>query len=99
MGATENARTIVFGAITKVNTLRKKNAQIPKEEDTLLSGQNGLLNSLGLVNLIVAVEETAENLLDEEIILEPEASSTGRWAFETVGTLIERVATLLEEAE
>jgi acyl carrier protein len=97
--AVENARQIVFDAINQVNALRKKNAQIPKDETARLGGQNGVLDSLGLVNLIVAVEESAEDLLGEELILGQDSSVMQQGAFATVGTLIQRVDTLLEESE
>ena len=83
-------RDAVFGAIDELNELRPPAERIDKSLDTPLTGENGPLDSLGFVNLIVAVEQrldsvftTSVSLLDDEM-LDPTAGH-----FRTVGALID----------
>ena len=50
----------LFKAMDDVNQLLPKKEQLEKSEETVLSGESGKLDSLGLVNLIVAAERKIE---------------------------------------
>jgi acyl carrier protein len=67
--------------------------------DTALFGRTGLFDSLGLVNLILAVEEA---VLDEHgvsvALADERAMSQSRSPFRTVGSLAEYAMRLVEEA-
>jgi D-alanine--poly(phosphoribitol) ligase subunit 2 len=67
--------------------------------DTALFGRSGLFDSLGLVNLILAIEEA---LLDEQgvsvVLADERAMSQARSPFLTVASLAEYVARLVDEA-
>ena len=80
------------------------NQQLPKEQrleksiDTILSGQSGKLDSLGLVNLIVATEQKIEEEYGITITLANErAISQNNGPFKTIGTLADYIALLLKE--
>lgn len=60
---------LVSEAIQEVNEMRDPNQQIPTAPETLLSGEGGVLDSLGIASLIVAVEQRAEALLHRELNL------------------------------
>ena len=53
----DNIKTIVFTTIDELNQNLIKEDQLEKSLETRLFGGNSNLDSLGLVNLIVAVEQ------------------------------------------
>jgi acyl carrier protein len=66
--------------------------------DTLLFGDAGLLDSVGLVSLIVAIEQEIENDLGVSIVLADErAMSQKHSPFRSIGALADYAATLLSE--
>jgi acyl carrier protein len=72
--------------------------QLKKSEDTELFGRLGKLDSLGLVNLIVAVEGTIQEQLDCHVTLANErAMSRKSSPFRTIGSLVDYIDELLEE--
>jgi acyl carrier protein len=48
---------IVFQAIDRVNQVLLDESAVPKEAGTILLGDGAVLDSMGFVNLIVALEE------------------------------------------
>ena len=72
--------------------------QIEKQTDVMLFGDGGVLDSLGLVNLITLIEEHVEDEYDLTITLADEKAMSRKTSpFRTVGSLIEYVSELLEE--
>jgi acyl carrier protein len=68
--------------------------------DQRLYGKDGALDSLGVVNLIVAVEEAVEDELGELITLADErAMSQKRSPFRSIETLVDYIAILVDEGE
>jgi D-alanine--poly(phosphoribitol) ligase subunit 2 len=69
----------------------------PLTEDTPLFGQEGLLDSLGLVTLVVAVEQAIEDEFGVNISLADEkAMSQRRSPYRTVGSLAEYASQMLQ---
>lgn len=75
----EKALEAVFTAIDELNAQMPSDMQLQKSPDMPLTGDNSPLDSLGLINLIVALEEviargegSAPQLLDEELLGEAE---------------------------
>jgi D-alanine--poly(phosphoribitol) ligase subunit 2 len=67
--------------------------------DTLLFGKTGLFDSLGLVNLILAIEEAIQDDAGVAVSLADErAMSQSRSPFRTMGSLAGYAAGLVEEA-
>ena len=74
--------------------------RLKKSIETYLYGRKSNLDSLGLVNLIVAVEEKISDEFQALLTLADErAMSQKRSPFKTIGTLAEYISTLLEEHE
>ena len=66
--------------------------------ETRLFGGNSKLDSLGLVNLIVAVEQNIEDEFDITITLADERSMSQKHSpFRTVGSLVDYIEMLLKE--
>jgi acyl carrier protein len=59
----EKVSKVLSCAIDRVNELLPTGESLPKEEDTVLLGQGGKLNSMDFVNLVVAIEEELEKQL------------------------------------
>jgi|KBSSwiStaDraftv2_1062776.scaffolds.fasta_scaffold2083358_2 acyl carrier protein len=65
---------------------------IPLNEETRLIGRNGMLDSLGLVNLIVDVEEEVNRRFDLSIsLVDDKAMSQKHSPFATVGRLADYI--------
>jgi len=86
------------------NSVDSLNAQLPTEEhitksnDTILFGSGSKIDSLGLINLIVAVEQNIEDDFDIPITLADErAMSQENSPFRTVGSLTDYIEMLLDE--
>lgn len=58
---------VVYQAIDVVNELRGDDEQIPKRDDVVLAGSDGVLDSLALVTLILAVESKVAELTGESV--------------------------------
>lgn len=69
-------------------------------EATALLGSDGILDSMGLVSLIVAVEQDVEDEFGREItIADAKAMSQKNSPFRTIGSLVEYIEKLLNEEE
>lgn len=80
------------------NVLDDKGININYE--TALFGYNGILDSMSLVSLIVAVEQDVEDEFGKEItIADSKAMSQKNSPFKTVGSLVEYIEKLLNEEE
>lgn len=94
----ENIEKIVFSTIDALNQELNKEDRLKKSLETRLFGGNSNLDSLGLINLIVAVEQNIEDEFDVTITLADErAMSQETSPFRTVGTLTDYIEMLLGE--
>lgn len=67
-------------------------------EETVLFGRDGVLDSMGLVTLVIAVEQAIEDRLDASIALADErAMSQSKSPYRSVGSLAEYACTVIEE--
>ena len=95
----ENQKIIdaAFRAVDELNLTLPPDEKVKKSLETLLSGPSGVLDSLGLVNLVVETEQQIEdefgvlvNLADEKAMaVEPSP-------FKTLGSLVLYITSLLE---
>ena len=98
MKTNNNVIQIIFNSIEEINGQLHKNHQLEKSTKTVLFGKNGKLDSLGLVNLIVAVEQNIEDGFEISITLADErAMSQKHSPFSTVGSLADYIEMLIEE--
>lgn len=91
---------LIFSAVNEINQQLPKDQQLVKSIDTVLFGQQGKLDSLGLVNLIVATEQKIEEELGVAItIADEKAMSQKHNPFKTIGSLSDYISLLLKEGE
>ena len=88
----------IFDAIDEINEQRPEGQQLEKAADTVLFGEAGVLDSLGLVNLIIAVEQGIEDAFGVSLTLADEkAMSQKNSPFKSVKTLAAYASVLMEE--
>ncbi len=96
MATQEQILQAIYTAIDEVNEQLPSGAQLAKSPDSILFGQSGALDSLGLVSLIVAVEQSVENELGATVTLADEKALSQRNSpFRSVSTLAEYIQQLL----
>ena len=88
---------LIYNAIDDINgSLDEK---LLKSPETSLYGKNSKLDSLGLVNLIVSIEENIEDELGIPIVLADErAMSQKHSPFRTVESLTDFIEILIKES-
>ena len=98
MTPTEKLTKLIFDAIDENNAQVPEDEQIEKSIDAVLYGESGKLNSLGLVNFIVAIEQKIGEHFDTTITLADEKALSQRNSpFRSVGTLVDYILQLLKE--
>ena len=90
----------IFTAVEEINGQLPGNKQLEQSTKTVLFGKDGKLDSLGLVSLIIAIEQNIEDEFDECITIADErAMSQKRSPFRTIGTLADYIDMLLKEIQ
>jgi acyl carrier protein len=89
----------VFSAIDDLNENHLDGIKLTKSIETKLFGKNGLLDSLGLVNLIIAVEQNIQERFSVALTLADEkALARKNSPFLSVSALVEYISSLLENS-
>jgi acyl carrier protein len=89
---------LIYTAIDDINRQNPTQKQVKKAPNTALFGSASELDSLGLINLVVAVEQKVEEQFNTTITLaDDRALSQEISPFSTVQTLADYVAMLLNE--
>lgn len=97
---TRNERVIqvIYTAIDEVNQDYPEEEQLEKSANTVLVGDSGTLDSLGVVTLITVIEQEVEDEFEAIITLADEDALSGESSpFATVSTLADYVLSLLDE--
>ena len=82
----------IYRAVDEVNTLAAPDRQLPKSEDTLLLGKGSLLDSMGVVNLIVEVEGQVASTTGASVSLtDPELLEKEDNPLESIGKLADYI--------
>ncbi len=89
---------LVFRAIDRVNELLPAPAALAKAPHTVLGGTGSALDSMGMVNLMAAVEDEVAEHYGRELSLVDARIGNGDDPLETVGTLIAFLASKLQPA-
>ena len=90
----------IYGVVDEVNLQQPDNGQLEKSLDTVLFGQNGKLDSLGLVNFVIASEQKVEEALGVSVSVSDERAMSQRNSpFRTIGTLVDYISLLLTDAK
>ncbi len=88
---------VIFDAIEMANNLREADEKISASEQTDLYGNNGNLDSMGLVAFLIDIEESLQDH-DIQISLSDErAMSQTKSPFRNVQTLTDYIDTLIRE--
>jgi D-alanine--poly(phosphoribitol) ligase subunit 2 len=84
---------VVFDCIDQLNRQLPAEGKLSKADDSVLAGESGMLDSLGLITLCVNIEQGLSDklgtqcaVLDELMIEHPEHP------FRTVGTMVQWIA-------
>jgi len=89
---------IILATIRGLNEDLDEKILIKNDADSPLYGKGSELDSIGLVNLIVALEQNIEDELELSITLADErAMSQKHSPFRTIGSLADYIEKLLEE--
>ena len=87
----------VLEAIAEFNA--SEGAKVPEKADTVLMGEGGALDSLGLVRLVMAIEQKLEDAFGVPVSLTDEKAMSQRNSpFRSVGALTEYATSLLGES-
>ena len=90
----------IYAAIDEVNEQLPEDQNLEKSLETVLLGSSGKLESVNLVNLLVAIEENIEETFDIPIsITDERAVSEKNSPFRTVETLCNFMLNLLDEKQ
>ena len=83
----ENLLQTIFGAIDGVNSILAEEKRLEKSPNTLLAGDNGNLDSLGLINFIVELESRVQKNFNLSLNL-VEALESPEQPMNSVGQLV-----------
>lgn len=98
MSDRESVMRLIYQAIDEFNLQHPPEERLQKSAESVLFGPSGRLDSLGLVDLILAVEQKIAEELDVAVTLADEkAMSQKRSPFRTVGSLADYICHLLDE--
>ena len=96
MATREQIYKVVFAAIDEINQQLPSGGRIAKSPEAGLFGPSGVLDSLGLVNLMVAVEQSVQDELGVSVTLADTEALSGRSSpFESVETLVDHLQALV----
>lgn len=88
----------MYDAADELNQQLPKEQQLEKSIDTIIMGSSGTLDSLGLLNLIVAIEHKIEEEFKVAISLADEKAFTQKNSpFESIESLAGYIFLILEE--
>ena len=98
MGNRNKIENLLFSTVKEINTQLPKEKQLTKSSNTVLFGNNGKLDSLGLVNFLVMVEQNIEDEFDISLtIADDRAMSQKHSPFRTISTLANYINMILNE--
>ncbi len=89
--------TLIADCLKTVNQARPEDKQIPLDEDTCLFGADGHLDSMGLVSLLLDIEDSVFDQGFEIALSDERAMSQQRSPFRTIGTLTDYTYELIRE--
>ena len=94
----DNIYKSIYKSIDEVNSQMAKDEQLIKSPDTVLYGESSSIDSIGLINIIVTVEQNIEDDFEKSITLaDQKAMSQKQSPFKTVESLAKYIQILIEE--
>ncbi len=98
MGNRKTIENLIITSVKEINEQLPQEQQLGQSTKTVLFGKDGKLDSLGLVTLLVIIEQNIEDELDVSITIADErAMSQKRSPFRTIGTLSDYIDMFLRE--
>ena len=98
LGIQDKVQACVYEALDEVNELLLSEDRLSKTPGTILYSSSGGLDSLGLVNLIVAVEQKVSKKMNAVLSLVNEESMSQKDSpFYSVETLCAYISTLISK--
>lgn len=92
----QKIQSLVLDAITLTNQSREDSEQIPVAQDTALYGAQGNLDSMGLVALLIDIEEMLQDEGINVSLSDERAMSMANSPFKNVPTLVAHIGTLVK---
>ena len=90
---------ILYPAVDAVRDTVERGEKLEKRRDAPLYGDGAPLNSLGLVNFVIEVEERIQDTTGKTVrLVSPAAMSRKNSPFRTLGALAEYIDELLRDA-
>lgn len=93
----ERIESAIFDALEEVNLTLPESMQLERSADSVIFGRGGKLDSLGLVNFVLAVEEKLSTLGLNVSLTDQRAMSRTRSPFRSVKTLSAFVEEITKE--
>ena len=98
MGNRKTIENLIITSVKETNEQLPQEQQLGQSTKTVLFGKDGKLDSLGLVTLLVIIEQNIEDEFDVSItIADEKAMSQKRSPFRTIGTLADYIDMFLRE--
>jgi D-alanine--poly(phosphoribitol) ligase subunit 2 len=89
---------VVFRGVDELNSQLEEDRKLEKSTDSTIFGRQAKIDSLALVNLIVAVEAEIADEFDVSLTLADERAMSQKTSpFLTIGTLVDYIFLLLKE--
>lgn len=96
----DTAQAAVQSAVDEMNLSLPEDKQLSKDPDAVLFGEGSHLDSVGLVNLVMAVEQHLGDATGEDIVLASEAAmSRKRSPYRSLKALAEYAVELSSETQ
>jgi acyl carrier protein len=91
---------VVLDVANEFNSTWKVKIAVDRGLNASLYGQDGVLDSLGLVSFVVAVEQAVQERLGIQVALADDRAMSQRHSpFRTVGSLVEYISALVPSEE
>ena len=87
---------VIYSAVDEVNLSLPDGERLEKKADAVLVGQDGRLDSLGLINFVVAAEQKLLEEFHTTVSLTDLVMTQDQGRYRTLGALCETVAQMLE---
>ena len=98
MGNRKTIENLIITSVKEINEQLPQEQQLGQSTKTVLFGKDGKLDSLGLVTLLVIIEQNIEDGFDVSITIADErAMSQKHSPFRTVGALVDYIEMILKE--
>tara|TARA_Y100000294_G_scaffold109207_1_gene101308 strand:- start:44 stop:352 length:309 start_codon:yes stop_codon:yes gene_type:complete len=98
MGNRKTIENLIITSVKEINEQLPQEQQLGQSTKTVLFGKDGKLDSLGIVTLVVIIEQNIEDEFDVSITIADERAMSQKYSpFRTIGSLADYIEMLLKE--